>query len=112
MLKLVKNKRGSEMVEAAVVLPLLFLAVVSLIYLGMFFKDVFSGQLEVQRILLEEASVSGNLFSVISESNETSRASQGLFKGVFVRMYSQHLYVINEGIIVRSGGVVEEILYE
>jgi len=109
MLKPKANKKGSEMVEAAVVLPLLLLAVISLIYLGIFCQNAFKEQLDVQRALLEESGKNESLFSVISEENVLESGSRGFFKTGFRRAYRQSLYVINEGILVRGGNLIKEL---
>lgn len=101
------NKKGSEMIEAAVVLPLLLLAVISIIYLGLFCYNLFMEQLEVQRVLLEEAKGDASVFSILREDAEIGGISDGLFKGGFGKSYSQRLYIINEEIFVRGGSLIE-----
>ena len=106
------NKSGSEMVEAAVVLPLLLLAVISLIYFGIFCHDVFREQLEVQQILLDSAEGDKSIFSIHSEDSLICGEAKGLFKGGFKKAYRQSLYVINEEMFIRGGSVIEAIVNE
>ncbi|MBO4235907.1 MAG: hypothetical protein J5928_05685 [Firmicutes bacterium] len=97
---------GSEMIEAAIILPLLLLAVVSIISLSLYCYGAFKNQLAVQKVLLFEAIDKRNVFSVLSEGSEVSRTSEGLFTGVFHREYRQRLYVINEELVLRAGEVI------
>ena len=106
MLKRICNKKGSEMIEAAIVLPLLFLAVVSLMYLSIFFQDVFKEQIDVQRTLLYEYYGDDAVFSVLSEGTVVERTSAGLFGGAFRKEYEQRIFVINEEKIIRGGKVI------
>ena len=106
MLKVFGNKNGSEMIEAAIVVPLLLLAVISLICFALYCHGEFKSQIEVQQVLLFEDIVRNDVFAVISESALTSKKSEGLFTDFFGREYRQRLYVINEELIIRAREVI------
>ena len=106
MLSAIRNKRGSEMVEAAVVLPLLLLSIISVIYLGLFYYAAFSDQLEAQRSVLDEAEGSNALFSIVSGESDTSLSSRGLYVNGFHKSKSYRVYVINTELVIRGGEVL------
>ena len=97
------------MIEAAIVLPLLLLAIISLISLGLYCHEAFKEQIAVQELLLLDAIGNNNLFSVLREDSQTSIVSRGLFKGAFYRSYKQRLYVINEELVLRAGEVIGNV---
>ncbi len=109
MLRVLKNKKGSEMIEAAIVIPLLLLAAISLIYLGLYFHEGFREQLAVQEILISETMDKKDVFNILWEEASISGESRGLFGGGFHREYKQRLYVINEELVVRAGEVIGNI---
>ena len=110
MRRMIMNKRGSEMIEAAFVLPLLLLATISIIYLGLFYHEVFSEQLDVQHAILSEADQNSQIpFQIITEGAVVSGESKGLYSAGFSKDYSQRIYIINAEILVRGEGAFESM---
>lgn len=98
------------MIEAAFVLPLLLLATISIIYLGLFYHEGFSEQLDVQRTILSEVEGNSQMpFQIISEGAVISGVSKGLYSAGFNRDYSQRVYVINAELLIRGEGAFESV---
>ena len=55
MRNLIVNKKGSEMIEAAVVLSLLLLTIMSIISFAIYSHETFKEQMDLQKALLFEA---------------------------------------------------------
>lgn len=105
-MKFLRSKRGSELVEASLVLPLLILMIASLIMAGAFVCESFRDRVRLQEELLLELDGSRALYRRIEKRNDTSSDIKGAFIGRLSREYSAAARAIDEAAIVRAGGIL------
>lgn len=109
--RMFRSKRGSELIEAAVVLPLLILMAASLIGAGAFAYENFRDRCSAQKELLEEIDESRALYRKIEKNVETSSVITGAFAGKLKRNGSVYARAIDEAAIVRAGkisGIIDD----
>ncbi len=103
-----KNKRGSQMVEAAISLPLILITAMLLIRLFVFYLDILSTGIKEHRKALE---VQDTYKGVMLRTYETAEEVVLLRGGVLRRNVSKRLeiktYLINEDFLVRSGEALD-----
>jgi hypothetical protein len=91
------------MVEAAIVLPLLLLTVLSTILLVMYFYTALDNQVTTQRVVIESGMRSKALFRIITEEEHTETEMRGLVKQTMRKNYVAKHYVFNMGEAIRLG---------
>ena len=99
------DKKGSQYVEASVVLPVIFLAVLSLIGLVQFYLGAFKMQLDVQKEVLKQADMETSSFKNIELSDVRQLSPVGVFEGMLEKEYSARWLKLNEGWAIRAGGL-------
>lgn len=97
------NKRGDEFVEAAMVLPLLILTVLSLILLLIFFFSCLEGQVNMHKNLLRENEESVKVFDLAKNELETSSEIGGLAEVMMHKKVTGRIYRINAADVIRAG---------
>ena len=97
------NKKGSEIVEASIVLPVLILIVAALVGLSMYYYNSYIGQCAVQRELVESSETDSSMAKIIRNSRSYSSRIGGAYGGWFGRDYSQRRYVLDEAAMIRAG---------
>jgi len=100
---MLRSKRGSELLEASLVLPLLILMIASLIGAGAFVCRNMQNRCSVQRELLEELDQSKALYEKIEKSIDTSSDIKGAYRGTLSRPYEAHATAIDEAAVIRAG---------
>ncbi len=102
------NRKGNETVEAAIVLPVFILIILSLIMLMIYFYARLDVQCGVHSELIESAMREEvSVYETRTNNRETSSHIGGL-AGIFLRSdYEESIAVINEGDIIRLGEIVE-----
>jgi len=75
---MIGNKRGEEMVEAAMVLPLLILVCVSLLMVMVWYYDVHQNQITIHRDLLIHARESDDMFRVKKQAQQDQTILKGM----------------------------------
>lgn len=98
-----KGKRGSTMVEAAMVLPLLLLSVLSTILLVLYFYASLDSQIHTQTKAIEKGLSSRAMFRIVQEETSTSVPLRGIVEKTMRREYRAKHYVINIGEAIRLG---------
>lgn len=91
------------MVEAAVVLPILILMILSLLLVMTFFFRDAAGSFSLQEKMTEKAAGEKWIFRTLSDREETLGEIRGLFQGRLSRTDSVTVYCMNEAMIVRLG---------
>ena len=97
------SKRGSEIVEAAIVLPIFILIVATFVSLSIYYYDAFLNQCDVQRRVLEEVRSDTHIVKRIESNNVYSSRIKGLYRGTIGRDYSASRYALDEGAMIRAG---------
>lgn len=98
-----RNKRGDEFVEAAMVLPVLILTILSMILLMLFFFTCLKNQTSMHQRMLDYSADSGKTFQLYKDHTETSRRSRGITAMLLHKDMEGRLYVINEADFIRAG---------
>ena len=105
---ILRNRRGAEMVEAAIVIPLLILMLLSMLMVLLYFYRAEQEQ-SAAHIALTEASIADNrIFAVQKKSYETGVGIRGAVK---IRMEQKRIrwcYVLNPADGVRMGDLFHE----
>ncbi|MGI6177072.1 MAG: hypothetical protein ACOYJO_01260 [Eubacterium sp.] len=97
------NKKGSEMVEAAIVLPLVILILVSFVGITAHFYKCLRAQNDLQEQAFKEIERSNAIFKIEKYSDKISSFPGGVLEDVFEEDVSARFYVIDEAAIVRIG---------
>jgi hypothetical protein len=108
IIRFLNSKRGSQMAEAAISLPLIIITAMLLIRLFVFYLDILTTGIKEHRKALEaQDAYSG----VVLRTYETSEEVILLRGGVLRRNVSKRLdikaYLINEDFLVRSGEALD-----
>lgn len=97
------SKRGEEMVEAAIVLPILILIILSLIMLIMYYFSCLENQIKVHDSLLAETQAGDAFFRRREESYSTSSKMRGLISILMRKDGTASIYEMHPGDILRAG---------
>ncbi|MGN0659304.1 MAG: hypothetical protein ACI4LA_06825 [Emergencia sp.] len=103
---MMSNRRGDEFVEAAMVLPVLLLTILSLIMLMIYYYSCLQAQTQMHGQMLEEMLRSEAVFDIIKNKTETSSKMGGITGIILNRNLEGRLYVISEADIIRAGGLL------
>ena len=108
MMRRLSSKRGSQMVEAAISLPLIIITAMLLIRLFVFYMDILTSGIKEHREALKAQDA---YRGVAMRTYETEREVVMLKGGVLKRDVSKRLdvkaYLINEDFMVRSGEALD-----
>ena len=104
-MKILRSKRGSELVEASLVLPLLILMTASLIGAGAFSFRSMRDMCRTQRELLEEVDGSSAVYEKIEKNTETSSDIMGAYRETLRRSYTATARAIDEAAVIRAGDI-------
>ena len=108
MLKLLRGKRGSAMVEAAISLPLIILTAMLMIRLFTFYIEILTTGIEEHRAALEQQDeYRGVLMKTYSSEREVYLLSGGVLEADAGKRLDIRAYLINEDLLVRSGQIAE-----
>ena len=94
------------MVEAAIVLPILILMIVSIIYIGVFHFESLKVQCELQHSVANNILGDESLVKKIESSNGFSSYIPGMVSKVFSLEQSVYGYSLDEAMMVRTGKLV------
>lgn len=100
------DKKGSETVEAALVLPLVILTIAAFISLTVYCYRCLETQCAMQETLLERAAGETGLIQRFYETHEFSFPITGIDRLEFQRTFCAHLTEYDEDALVRAGGAV------
>ena len=95
------NKRGSEIVEAAIVLPVFILIVAALIGICIFHFESFLSECNVQKEVVDSIREENAIFKRIEKNASLSR-------GDYSRSYAPYGYALDEASIIRAGDMLLE----
>jgi hypothetical protein len=101
------GKKGTEMVEASLVLPLLILTIASMIMLLVLFYSTLLDQVRMHDELSKSSEASSRIFYISRDSRTTSLGIYGIVKDVYSRESTGRTYGMNESLIVRAGEMVD-----
>ncbi len=102
-----RNKRGDEFVEAAMVLPVLILTILSMILLMLFFFSCLQDQTDAHQEMLAHSAESEKTFQVYQQKTRTSRHAGGIVDMLLHRDMDTRLYIIREADFIRAGDLLD-----
>ena len=100
------NRKGEEFVEAAIVLPLMILTILSLIITAVFLYSYNLSQAEAHVQLMNEVVRSRKVFDVKRKSVSASERIRGLYRLDIQKNGSFRAYVRDQADAVRTGSLV------
>ena len=100
------NRKGEEFVEAAIVLPLMILTILSMIMIAVFLYSHNLSQAEAHVQLMNEVVRSRKVFDVKRKSVSTSERIRGSYRSDIQKNGSFRAYVIDQADAVRTGSLV------
>ncbi len=101
------NKRGDEIVEAAMVLPILILTILSLILLIVYYFACLNVQVDLHRQMVRDAMHSEPVFEIKNKKEETSSEIGGVISMIMSKQINGKIYMINEADIIRAGEMMQ-----
>ncbi len=101
------NKRGDEIVEAAMVLPILILTILSLILLIVYYFACLNVQVDLHRQMVQDAMHSKSIFEIKNKKEETSSEIGGVISMIMNKQIEGKIYMINEADIIRAGDMMQ-----
>ena len=107
-MKLLSRKRGEEFVEAAIVLPLMILTILSMIMVAVFLYSHNLRQAETHVGLMKEIESSKSIFAVKRKSVTTAKDIRGTYKAELSRDSTIRAYVIRQADVIRTGSLAED----
>ena len=102
----VKGKRGSDMVEAAMVLPVLILVILSLILLMIYDYHCVICQTDLHADLLAKAEKSLKIYDTLEENRQVCESMGGLSEILMKKRIAARCYVFAPAAILRAGELV------
>ena len=107
------NKRGEQMVEASIVLPVIILVIMLLIRLCTFYLECLITQTNMHRRMLSEwDSTSYPVVKTINDSRDINYANLGLAEGLIRKTVEVKGFAVSEDKFVRVGDNVEAAVQE
>ena len=108
MIRYLSSKRGSQMVEAAMSIPLIIITAMLLIRLFVFYLDILTVWIREHREALEaQASYKGVMLRTYESAEEVIMLRGGVLKRNVSKRINVKAYLINEDFLVRSGEALD-----
>ena len=101
------DKKGEEFVEAAIVLPLVILTILSMITVAVFLLRYEIRQSKAHISLAREASGSGQVFGIKKGSASVSGTSRGTWRKQLSKDNTFRMYIISQSDAVMLGELAE-----
>ena len=102
--KALRNKKGSQMVEAAISLPIIILAAMLMIRMFVFYIEILTSGIEEHREAMnKQDSYNGAFIRTYKNSSKVNLLRGGLLLMDVSKRLETKAYLINEDILVRSG---------
>ena len=100
------NKKGEEMVEAAMVLPLLILVIVSMLFVMVHDYDVHQKQMQIHKELIQSWTLPSTVFKIETKKIETSSKISGGAEFWMKEMKVYRSYVFSPAACIRTGEMI------
>ena len=108
IIRLLNNKRGSQIIEAAITFPVIIITAMLLVRLFVFYLDILTtGIREHKKALEAQDSYTGVMMHTYEASEEVVLISGGVLKNNVSKSLSVKAYLINEDFLVRSGEALD-----
>lgn len=105
----VANKRGSEMVEASIAMPIIVLAIVLLIRLFTFYLNILTAGINAHEAAIDIAkNYSGLIAGEYDAEEKVEMIKGGLLSRNLSKKINVECFLVNEDCLVRSSDVVKK----
>ncbi len=102
------SKRGSQIVEAAISLPLILITAMLLIRMFVFYLDILTTGIREHREALEaQDSYKGVMMRTYKDTEEVILLKGGVLRSNVSKRLDVKAYLINEDFLVRSGETLD-----
>ena len=101
------NKRGEEIVEAAMVLPVLILIIVALVGIALFHIESMKTGCDLHRELANEIRSDKAIIKIIRKNHNYSSPIGGIADYSMSKYYEEKGYVLDEAAMIRVGELLE-----
>lgn len=101
------NKKGSQMVDAAVVTPLFILIIFSLISACIFLFCSLENQTRLHDELLNDMNCSNAIFTIKNKTIETSKNTGGISSIIMRKQYNGRIYIMKQAEMIRIGEMLD-----
>ena len=106
---LIRNKRGSEMVEASITMPIVILAIVLLLRLFTFYLQIITNSInEHEKALDAWDDYSGETMKIYESSYDVEMIKGGLLGFNLKKTIDSRAYFFNEDSLVRLGEIIDK----
>lgn len=107
MIARLRNKRGSQMAEAAIALPVAILAAMLMLRMFTFYLEILTGGIAEHKAAMRmQDEYRGAFIRTYTKEKKISLLKGGLLKTDVSKRLSIRAYMINEDILVRSGEIL------
>lgn len=107
-LRQLNNKKGSQMAEAAISLPLIIITAMLLVRMFVFYLDILTTGIRAHREALQaQDAYSGAVMRTYEASEEVVMLKGGVLKRNVSKMIEVRTYLVNEDFLVRSGEALD-----
>ena len=107
LIRTLRSKRGSQMVEAAVSLPIIILAAMLLIRLFVFYLEILTSGIDKHKAVMEQQDAyRGAFIRTYRDEEDISMLRGGLLRMDVCKRLEVKAYMINEDVLVRSGEIL------
>ena len=103
---MIRNKRGEEMVEAAMVLPLVILLVLSMLLVMLHDYDTHREQLKVHKTMIASWEQPATVFDIQKKKIETSSKISGAVDFLFRSKKEYRTYNFSPAACIRLGEMI------
>lgn len=97
------NKKGEEIVEAAIVIPLVIFAILSMILLLVYFYSCLQTQIDVHHVLLDRQEHCRHVYQLSRASGSTQKSMRGITKIVMHKESRGRYYLIRPAEVILIG---------
>ena len=108
IIRLLSNKRGSQMVEAAISMPLIIITAMLLIRVFVFYLDILTTGIREHREAMEaQDEYRGMMIRTYEAAEEVVLLGGGVLRRNVSKRIDVKAYLINEDFLVRSGEALD-----
>lgn len=108
IIRQLSNRRGSQMIEAAISLPVIIITAMLLIRMFVFYLDILTTGIRVHREAMEaQDAYSGIMTRSYEAAEEVTLLSGGVLKRSVSKRIGVKAYLLNEDFMVRSGEALD-----
>ncbi len=98
-----KNRKGEELVEAALIFPIVILTIISMLMLLIYFFSCLNKQVDLHQKLLMEIRQQEYTCKVIQNKEETSKDTGGLVNIILHKECIAKVHAFRESFLIRTG---------